>query len=109
MVSQTVIYPDSVVDRGASLAPSFKILNSTHFAFGRQVLIDGVQQDEVYAGGGRYELIGDTLYIEHIEYHTAIELVGLSIEFRAEIDDDTWYHVGQVGDSILREVWRRVH
>lgn len=108
MVSQTIVYPDSVVDRGATLARSFKILNSTHFAFGRQVIVDGVLQDEVYGGGGRYDLIGDTLYVEHIEFHSSHDLVGVSIEFRARIDGDTWYHDGQIGDSVLKEVWHRI-
>lgn len=108
MVSQTIIYPDSVVDRGATLSKSWKILNSTHFAFGRQVLVGDEIQDEVYGGGGRYELIGDSIYVEHIDFHSSHDLVGHSIHFRATIDGDTWYHEGQIGDSVLREVWRRV-
>ena len=109
MVSQFIVYPDSTVDRGATLSQSFKILNSTHFAFGRQVIVDGVVQDEVYGGGGRYNLVGDSLYVEHIEFHSAPDLVGVSIEFRARIRGDTWFHEGQIGESVLREVWRRVH
>jgi hypothetical protein len=108
MVSQVIVYPDSVVDRGATLSRAFKILNSTHFAFGRQVVVNGVNQDEVYGGGGRYELIGDTVYVEHIDFHSSPDLVGHSIRFSAMIDGDTWYHEGRIGDSVLREVWRRV-
>jgi len=108
MVSQTIIYPDSVVDRGVRLARSWKILNSTHFAFGRQVLVGDEIQDEVYGGGGRYELLGDSVYVEHIEFHSSHDLVGVSIRFRARIDGDTWYHEGEIGNSTLREVWQRV-
>ena len=102
MVSQRVIYPDSVVDRTDQIPYTIKMLNSTHFAFGRQIM-----DEEVFAGGGRYTLDGER-YIEHIDWHSAGGLVGLSIEFEARIEGDTWYHVGHIEDFLLEEVWHRL-
>ena len=102
MISQKLIYPDTTLDRTEQTAYTLKILNSTHWAFGRQ-LQDG---QEVFAGGGWYEFDGDT-YTEHIVYHSG-GLEGQSVRFDAEVDGDTWRHYGDVGDFIIEEVWRRV-
>ncbi len=87
-----------------NVSPSVKILNSTHFAWGYQT----DNGEDVLAGGGWYELLNDTLYIEHINYHTSPVLVGQEIRFKAQIEGDTWYHTGQLGDFLLVEVWQRV-
>ena len=109
MVSQRSIYPDTTIDRGRYLGPSYKILNDTHFAFGRQTIINGRVDDDVYAGGGRYSFDGDSTYTEFIEYHESAPNVGLTIEFKAKLVGDTlWYHTGQIGTMRLEEVWRRV-
>ncbi len=109
MVSQRNIYPDTTIDRGRYLGPSYKILNDTHFAFGRQTIINGIVDDDVYAGGGRYSFDGDSTYIEYVEYHESAPTVGLTIEFTAKLVGDTlWYHTGQIGSMRLEEVWRRV-
>lgn len=102
LVSQTAIYPDSTVDRTDQIAHTTKILNSTHFAFGRQIA-----DEEIIAGGGTYTYDGDT-YTEHIEYHSAAGLAGQSITFSARLEGDLWYHVGDLGDFALEEVWERV-
>ena len=102
MVSQKLVYPDSTVDRTAQTPYTLKILNSTHWAFGRH-LQDG---EEVFAGGGWYEFDGDT-YTEHIIYHSG-GLAGQSVPFDARVEGDTWHHSGDLGDFIIEEVWRRV-
>lgn len=102
MVSQKLIYADSTVDRTDQTAYTVKILNSTHWAFGRQM----DDQEEVFAGGGWYEFDGDT-YTEHIIYHSG-GLAGQSVRFDARIDGDTWHHSGDLGDFILEEVWTRI-
>lgn len=105
MVSQELVYPDSVIDRSDNWGPGFKILNSTHFAWGRETR----NGDEVLAGGGRYQYMPEKdVYIEHIEYHSDSGMAGLSVEFEARVDGDTWYHIGDLGDYKLREVWKRV-
>ena len=105
LVSQKLIYPDSTVNvRGTSVPPSTKILNDTHFAFGYQTE-DG---EEVYAGGGRYTLEGDSLYTEHIEYHSSIPNVGQSLTFKYRVEGNRWYHTGQIGNFVLEEVWERI-
>ena len=109
MVSQRQIYPDTTLDRGKFLGPSYKILNETHFAFGRQTIVGGVVEDDVYAGGGRYEYDGASKYVEHVEYHESAPTVGLTIEFHCRLEGDSlWYHTGQIGNMRLEEVWRRV-
>lgn len=108
MVSRETVYTDSTVTESNFPGPSYKLLNSTHFAFGRQTIRDGEVQDDVYAGGGRYTIQGDTLYTEHIEYHSSAGLVGISIPFQVRVEGDLWYHTGRIGNFLLKEVWRRV-
>ena len=102
MVSQKLIYPDSTVDRTAQTPYTLKILNSTHWAFGRHLQ----DEEEIFAGGGWYEFDGET-YTEHIIYHSG-GLAGQSVPFDARIDGDTWHHSGDLGDFVIEEVWRRV-
>jgi len=106
MVSQEVVYPDSVQDRSNNWGANFKILNSTHFAWGRETK-DGT---EVLAGGGRYEYYPEKdLYIEHIQYHSETAFAGQTLKFDARIKGNTWFVTGDLGDGVkLKEVWRRV-
>lgn len=105
MVSQELVYPDSVVDQSGSWGANLKILNSTHFAWGRETE-DG---ETVLAGGGRYEYFPERgVYVEHIQYHSDPSMNGVSLRFTARVEGDTWYHIGEVGDYKLREVWKRV-
>ncbi|GIV58638.1 MAG: hypothetical protein D6746_16765 [Bacteroidetes bacterium] len=105
LISQREVYPDTVIVT-QRVPPSIKILNSTHFAWGYQTE-DG---EDVQAGGGRYTLVGDSIYIEHIQYHTSGALVGLDIHFDARVvGDSLWYHTGIFPTGYrLEEVWRRV-
>ncbi|MEF8817041.1 MAG: hypothetical protein V5A20_10515 [Salinibacter sp.] len=105
MVSQELVYPDSVVDQSGSWGANFKILNSTHFAWGRETN-DG---ESVLAGGGRYEYDPERgVYVEHIQYHSDPSMNGMTLRFEARVEGDTWIHIGEVGDYKLREVWERV-
>lgn len=105
MVSQKIVYPDSVVDQSDDWGPGYKILNSTHFAWGRET----GNGEEVLAGGGRYSYNPETnTYVEYIEYHSDPDLAGSKIEFTARVEGDTWYHIGDLGNYKLREVWERV-
>lgn len=105
MESQVHVYPDSVVDQNENWGANFKILNSTHFAWGRETE-DG---ESVLAGGGRYEYHPEeNLYVEHIQYHSDPALSGETLRFEARVEGDTWYHIGEVGEYKLREVWKRV-
>lgn len=105
MVKQERVYSDSTVDHSDRWGPGFKILNSTHFAWGRETE-DG---SEVLAGGGWYEYYPEkNLYIEHIQYHSETDFAGQTLEFTAKVNGDTWVHIGDVGDYKLREVWKRV-
>lgn len=105
MVSQELVYPDSVIDQSGNWGANYKILNSTHFSWGRETE-DG---ESVLAGGGRYEYYPERdLYVEHIQYHSDPALSGTTLRFEARVEGDTWYHIGEVGDYKLREVWERV-
>lgn len=105
MVRQELVYPDSVVDQSDQWGPGYKILNSTHFAWGRETQ-DG---EDVLAGGGRYEYHPEkNIYVEHVEYHSDPAFAGQTLQFEARVEGDTWYHVGDLGTYKLREVWKRV-
>jgi hypothetical protein len=105
LVKQERVYPDSTADYSGRWGPGFKILNSTHFAWGRETQ-DGSQ---VLAGGGWYEYHPDkNVYVEHIQYHSDPALAGQTLKFTAKVEGDTWYHIGDVGKYKLREVWKRV-
>lgn len=105
MVKQERVYGDSTVDHTDQWGPGFKILNSTHFAWGRETN-DG---SEMLAGGGWYEYDSEkNRYVEHIQYHSEPGFVGQTLEFTAKVEGDTWVHVGKVGDYKLRQVWKRV-
>lgn len=105
MVSQELVYPDSVVEQSDQWEKGYKILNSTHFTWVRESE-DG---SEILAGGGRYEYRPEEgVYVEHIEFHSDASFRGESIEFTAQVKGDTWVHVGELDDFKLREVWRRV-
>ena len=105
MVSQELVYPDSVVDRSDHWGSNYKILNSTHFAWGRETR----DSSEVLAGGGTYEYYPEKdLYIEHIQYHSDPAFAGQTLRFTARVEGDTWYHIGDLGNFKLREVWKRV-
>jgi hypothetical protein len=32
----------------------------------------------------------------------------VTLRFEARVEGDTWYHIGEVGDYKLREIWERV-
>jgi len=87
-------------------APSTKVLNADHFAFGGETA-DG----RVWAGGGTYR-VEDGKYIETVEYHSIPALVGKSLIFDFRLDGDRWYHSGDFeagGRKFhIQEVWKRV-
>lgn len=109
--SWVMVYPSdasrehSVEDEPDGELP-VKILTDTHFAFG------STGPDwTLYAGGGRYELDGDT-YTETIAYHFNPKLVGKTLSFTCRLDGDRWYHTGIFevdGDHFhIEEIWRRI-
>ncbi|MFB6247041.1 MAG: hypothetical protein ABEL97_00555 [Salinibacter sp.] len=105
MVSQKLVYPDSVVDQSDHWGTNYKILNSTHFAWGRETQ----DSSQVLAGGGTYEYYPErNVYIEHVQYHSDPAFAGQTLKFTARVEGDTWYHIGDLGNYKLREVWKRV-
>ena len=105
MVSQELVYPDSVVDQSDHWGTNYKILNSTHFAWGRETR----DSSEVLAGGGTYEYYPERdVYVEHVQYHSDPAFAGQTLKFTARVEGDTWYHIGDLGNFKLREVWERV-
>jgi hypothetical protein len=89
-----------------SAGRSVKVLAEDHFAFGR-----AGAEDCATAGGGTYTY-RDGRYAETIAYHWMPELVGRTIEFDCRIEDDLWYHSGEIrlGNTVLtiNEVWKRI-
>lgn len=77
----------------------------THFAWGQET----EDRESVLAGGGRYEYDPERdVYVEHIQYHSDSSMNEVTLRFEARVEGDTWYHIGEVGDYKLREVWKRV-
>lgn len=71
-----------------------KIVNDTHFAFVNHDLNHGKDSTASFsAGGGRYELTGDT-YTEFLEYCSAREWEGNEFKFSIEIRNDTLIQKG---------------
>jgi hypothetical protein len=63
----------------------------------------------VLAGGRCYEYDPKRgAYVEHIWYHSDPSMNGGTLRFEARMKGGTWYHIGEVGDYKLREVWERV-
>ena len=91
-----------------------KIVNDTHFAFVNHDLNHGKDSTASFsAGGGRYELSGDT-YTEFLEYCSAREWEGNDFKFTVEIRNDTLIQKGVekiegIGVERLNiEVYRRM-
>ncbi len=85
--------------------PPVKILNDTHFAFGRPA------EQGIFAGGGTWWL-EDGSYLETIHWHTLGVLVGETIRFDYEVKDGRWYHTATFtakGERFhIEEVWEKV-
>jgi len=105
MVSQREVYPDTILVT-KDIPHSLKVLNSTHFAWGYQA----THGEDVLAGGGRYDVLDDSVYIEHIQWHTSPVLVGMDIHFHARVvGDSLWYHTRIFPTGYrLKEVRRRI-
>jgi hypothetical protein len=110
MIAQKIVHPDRVEEnlKIGDTPPGgnfqIKILTDPHFAFGRM----SENGEEVTAGGGRYDIEGDT-YTEVIEYHTSAPLVGTEIPFNWEIDEKGhWLHTGVIGSFTLFEIYELI-
>jgi hypothetical protein len=93
------------IDDEAPEGQTIKILTEERFAFGLHA------KNEIVAGGGRY-VLGDETYTETIEYHWMPSLVGKTVVFDCDIDDDMWHHTGKIktagGVLVIDEVWERI-
>jgi hypothetical protein len=65
----------------------------------------------VASGGGTYVLTG-TEYIERLEFGTEpfiLDIIGEGQVFRAELDNDQWYHTGTLTNGArVDERWKRL-
>ena len=101
MVSQELVYPDSVVDQSGSWGANVKILNSTHFAWGRETE-DG---ESVLAGGGRYEYHPERgVCVEHIQCHSDPSVNGGTLRFEARVEGGLVPHRREGGRQAARGV-----
>jgi len=101
------IYPDTTIENTQFANPSVKLLTEKHFAFGFQ----DNNGESITAGGGEYSYNGET-YTEHIKYHIASSIVGISIEFKSKLEGDKWTVSGVLpmdeGNTKMREIWKRI-
>jgi hypothetical protein len=101
MVSQELVYPDSVVDQSGSWGANVKILNSTHFAWGRET----EDVESVLAGGGRYEYHPERgVCVEHIQCHSDPSVNGGTLRFEARVEGGLVPHRREGGRQAARGV-----
>ena len=101
------VYPDTTIENTQFANPSIKLLTKKRFAFGFQ----DNNGESITAGGGKYSYNGET-YTEHIKYHIASSIVGISIEFKSKLEGDKWTISGVLpmdeGNTKMREIWKRI-
>ncbi len=74
-----------------------KIWTNGHFAFSGTFTINNQSNDNY--GGGTYTLIGDNIYSENIEYHSAKQMVGSSVKMRIEVKGNTLTQIYPIDDE----------
>ncbi len=92
MVPQELVYPDSVVDQSGSWGANVKILNSTHFAWGRET------ED------GESVLAERDVCVEHIQYHSDPSMNGGTLRFEARVEGRLVPHRREGGRQAARGV-----
>lgn len=84
---------------------TMKILSGTRF----QWIAYNVETREFFGSGGGSYTTSDGAYVESIEFFSRdASRVGMSLDFRFEIRDGAWNHVGKSskGDP-MHEIWKR--
>ena len=107
---------DSLRSEYPSFVEYIKLLTPTHFAW---IKYNGEGDEVMAAASGTYSYQAD-VYVENINvsYPKGEGLVGTSPEFDADLEADSWHHLGQVyrldsagGEpeaSLVDEVWTKV-
>ncbi|MBE0367999.1 hypothetical protein [Pseudoalteromonas aurantia] len=83
---------------------SVKIISKSHFSY-----ITQNNGKFLYAGGGSYQL-DNTHFTEHVEYGNVNNLIGKSMAFTYQIEQDLWHHtLHKNGKLVEREVWQKIN
>jgi len=99
------IFPDTVLRVDSNDLHSIYLINRDHFNF---ITTSRDRKQLLYAGFGRYSLNeSGTEYIEHIEYHSTPDAVGMAVRFENKVEGDIWTHSGYIpidknDESLLR-------
>ncbi len=115
-VSARVFLPDTTLIYDES-GHSLYIMSESHFAFVSSTADD---KELTFAGRGSYSIDGNT-YTEHVEFHTNTGLIGQSVTFEFQLENDTmtktssipvWEEIrplaGDASEVRLEEVRRRI-
>lgn len=85
------IYADTTYILDSTDFRSVYLINKDHFSF----TTSSVDSNKLlYAGYGRYSLDENGEYIEHVEFHSSPEVIGLAVKFKSTIEGDLWIHEG---------------
>lgn len=107
LVSQTTVYPDSVVESDQSAFTSMTINSPTRWLYIRMYT---ETKGFISAGGGRHTTSGNERKVirDFYSHFEGIE-IGSESTFDCRIEDDLWYHSGNITDELgIEEVWRRI-
>ncbi len=99
---------DSIMTEYPDFMRYLKLITPSHFAW---VQYNASADELMGAGGGTYQFDGEGNYIEHLKFFYPLgdNVVGQSIEFTADFEEDgSWHHQGEFQDSSrIDEYWER--
>ncbi|NNL21066.1 MAG: hypothetical protein HKO83_07080 [Ignavibacteriaceae bacterium] len=96
--------PDTVITGNSKSFNSIKIFGKSHFTYIGKALPDHVFKR---AGGGRYQLNGDQL-TEIMDFSSLANMLGKTFKYKYRIEEDTYFHSGQINDLYVEEIWKKL-
>ncbi len=88
----TLTFPDTVIIWDTTQFRSIYFIQKKHFNF---LYTDPAGEELIYAGYGRYSH-ENSIYIEHIEFHSISKIVGTSVIFNSKVEGNKWVHEGYI-------------
>ena len=96
--------PDTVITGNSKAFNSMKIFDSSHFIYIGKALPDHIFKR---AGGGRYQINGDQL-TEIMDFSSLANMLGKTFKYKYRIEEDTYFHSGQINDIYVEEIWKKL-
>ena len=96
--------PDTVITGNSKVFNSMKIFSPSHFIYIGKALPDHVFKR---AGGGRYQINGDQLK-EIMDFSSLANMLGKTFKYKYRVEEDTYFHSGQINDIYVEEIWKKL-